>query len=55
MKKEGIAERVPVTDFWAKVEKMIAERLEYIEKKTKASIEEVDDNLEPNPWLKQVG
>jgi hypothetical protein len=46
---------VPSTDIWAKVEKVTADRLEHIEKKTKASIEEVDDNLEPNPWLKRVG
>jgi hypothetical protein len=55
MREEVAQERVPVTDVWAKVERMTAERLEHIEKKTKASIEEIDDNLEPNPWLKRVG
>ena len=34
---------------------MTIERLEYIEKKTKASIKKVDNNLEPNLQLKQVG
>lgn len=39
----------------AKVEKITTKRLEHIKKKTKASIKEVDDNLEPNPQLKRVG
>jgi hypothetical protein len=37
------------------VQRITTERLKHIEKKTKESIEEVDENLEPKPWLKRVG
>jgi hypothetical protein len=34
---------------WAEVQRITTERLKHIEKKMKESIEEVDENLEPNP------
>src|SRR5271170_4324576 len=55
MKGEGVQEREPEQDMWTKVQKIIAERLEHIEKKAKEKVEEADDNAEPNPWLKRVG
>jgi hypothetical protein len=45
----------PEPDMWVKVQKITAERLEHIEKKTKEKVEEADENAEPNPWLKRVG
>jgi hypothetical protein len=50
-----VEEEQPITDKWAEIQKITKERLEHIEKKTRASIEEVDENLEPNPWLRRVG
>ena len=55
MRAEGREESRAVVDTWAKIQRMTKERLEHIEKKTKASIEEVDESLEPNPWLQRVG
>lgn len=55
MRGEGVEEGPPQSDIWTTVQKMTTERLEHIEKKTKARIEEVDEKLEPNPWLKRVG
>jgi len=34
---------------------MTAKRLEHIEKRAKESVQEVDENAKPNPWLKRVG
>ena len=47
--REEARESGPVVDAWAEIQRMTKERLEHIEKKTKASIEEVDKSLEPNP------
>jgi len=55
MKGRTVQEREPEPDMWAKVQKITAERLEHIEKKAKETIQEADENSEPNPWLKRVG
>jgi hypothetical protein len=55
MKEGAVQERELETDMWAKVQKITAERLEHIEKKDKEKVKEVDENVEPNPWLKRVG
>ena len=55
MREEVVQEREIEPDMWAKVQKITAERLEHIEKKAKEKVEEVDENAEPNPWLKRVG
>jgi hypothetical protein len=38
MGEEAVGETEPETDMWAKVQQITTERLEQIEKKTKASI-----------------
>jgi hypothetical protein len=53
--REDRDEQAPIEDMWAEVQRITKERLKHIERKTKASIGEVDENLEPNPWLKRVG
>jgi hypothetical protein len=54
-KGDRVQERELEQDMWAKVQKITAERLEHIKKKAKESVQEADENAEPNPWLKQVG
>jgi hypothetical protein len=54
-KGDRVQERELEQNMWAKVQKITAERLEHIEKKAKESVQEADENAEPNPWLKQVG
>jgi superfamily II DNA helicase RecQ len=55
MRDEGAEGREPVTDMWERVERITKKQYDHMENKTKASIEEVDENLEPNPWLTRVG
>jgi hypothetical protein len=55
MREEGVEEQEPKPDIWTTVQKVTAQRMERIEKKAKESIQEADENMEANPWLKQVG
>jgi hypothetical protein len=48
VREEGREVRGPIVDKWEEVQKITRERLAHIEKKTKATIEEVDENLEPS-------
>jgi hypothetical protein len=47
--EEVVQEREAEPDMWAKVQKITAERFEHIEKKAKETIQEADENAEPNP------
>ena len=49
MGEEAVLEREVELDIWAKIQKIIAERLEHIEKKAKEKVEEANENAEPNP------
>src|SRR5277367_6555500 len=55
MREEEVQEREPKPDIWTTVQKVTTQRMEHIEKKAKESIQEADENAEPNPWLKRVG
>jgi len=54
--KEGeVQEREPKPDIWTTVQNITNQRMNHIEKKDKERVREVDENAEPNPWLKRVG
>jgi hypothetical protein len=55
MREEEVEEQGPKPDIWTTVQKVTAQRMEQIEKKAKESIQEADENMEANPWLKRVG
>ena len=55
MREEVFKEREPKSDIWTTVQKITTKRMEHIEKKVAESIQEADENIEPNPWLKRVG
>jgi superfamily II DNA helicase RecQ len=53
--EEGIKETREEIHTWETIERLTTERLKHIEQKEKESIKRVDENKEPNPWLKRVG
>src|ERR1700722_18121406 len=55
MREEVFKEREPKSDIWTTVQKITTKRMEHIEKKVAESIQEADENIDPNPWLKRVG
>ena len=55
MREERVEEQEPKPDIWTTVQKVTSQRMEHIEKKAKESVQEADENAEPNPWLKRVG
>jgi hypothetical protein len=55
MREKELQEQESKPDIWTTVQKITNQRMEHIEKKAKESIQEADDNAEPNPWLRRVG
>lgn len=55
MRGEEVQERELQLDIWTTVQNITNQRMEHIEKKTKESIQEADENKEPNPQLRRVG